>query len=66
MHYRNQNSEEFLQRMGAQQLRKYVADIVRVTREKFVRYGLTYFWIGALLAVPAVRFYSATARSACY
>jgi len=40
--------------VGPQQLRKYVADVVRVTREKVVRYGLTYFWIGALLALPAL------------
>jgi hypothetical protein len=56
MHYRNQQFEEFYNGWARNNYENTWPDIVRVTREKFVRYGLTYFWIGALLAVPAVPF----------
>src|SRR5258706_2734698 len=56
MHYRNPQFEEFYNGWARNNYENTWPDIVRVTREKFVRYGLTYFWIGALLAVPAVPF----------
>jgi hypothetical protein len=54
MHYRNQQFEDFYNGWARNNYENTWPDIVRVTREKIVRYGLTYFWIGALLAVPAI------------
>jgi hypothetical protein len=54
MHYRNAQFEEFYNGWARDNYENTWADVVRVTREKVVRYGLTYFWVGALLAVPAV------------
>ena len=56
MHYRNPQFEEFYNGWARDNYENTWADIVRVTREKIVRYGLTYFWIGTLLALPAVPF----------
>jgi hypothetical protein len=56
MHYRNQQFEDFYNGWARDNYENTWADVVRVTREKVVRYGLTYFWIGALLALPAVPF----------
>jgi hypothetical protein len=54
MHYRNQQFEDFYNGWARNNYENTWPDIERVTREKIVRYGLTYFWIGALLAVPAI------------
>src|SRR6266404_5767152 len=54
MHYRNAQFEEFYNGWARDNYENTWADMVRVTREKVVRYGLTYFWIGALLALPAI------------
>ena len=54
MHYRNAQFEDFYNGWARDNYENTWADMVRVTREKVVRYGLTYFWIGALLALPAI------------
>jgi hypothetical protein len=54
MHYRNAQFEEFYNGWARDNYENTWQDVVRVTREKVVRYGLTYFWIGALLALPAL------------
>ena len=54
MHYRNAQFEEFYNGWARDNYENTWADMVRVTREKVVRYGLTYFWIGALLTLPAI------------
>src|SRR6266404_2593777 len=56
IHYRNQQFEDFYNDWERNNYDNTWPDIVRVTKEKFVRYGLTYFWIGALLALPAIPF----------
>jgi hypothetical protein len=56
MHYRNQQFEDFYNGWARDNYENTWPDIVRVTREKVVRYGLTYFCIGALLALPAMPF----------
>jgi hypothetical protein len=56
MHYRNPQFEEFYNGWARDNYENTWPDIVRVTKEKVVRYGLTYFWIGVLLALPAVPF----------
>jgi hypothetical protein len=54
MHYCNAQFEEFYNGWARDNYENTWQDVVRVTREKVVRYGLTYFWIGALLALPAL------------
>ena len=54
MHYRNQQFEDFYNGWARDNYGNTWPDVVRVTREKVVRYGLTYFWVGALLALPVV------------
>ena len=54
MHYRNAQFEEFYNGWARDNYENTWQDVVRVTREKVVRYGLTYFWVGALLALPAL------------
>jgi hypothetical protein len=56
MHYRNQQFEEFYNGWERNNYDNTWPDIVRVSEEKLVRYGLNYFWIGALLALPALPF----------
>src|SRR6266478_6446751 len=56
MHYRNQQFEDFYNGWERENYDNTWADIVRVSEEKLVRYGLTYFWIGELLALPAIPF----------
>ena len=56
MHYRNQQFEDFYNGWARDHYENTWPDIVHVTREKLVRYGLTYFWIGALLTLPAIPF----------
>jgi hypothetical protein len=56
MHYHNQQFEVFYNGWERNNYDNTWPDIVRVSEEKLVRYELTYFWIGLLLAVPAVPF----------
>src|SRR5258708_38417942 len=56
MHYANQEFEEFYNGWERNNYNNTWPDIVRVSQEKLVRYGLTYFWIGELLALPAIPF----------
>jgi hypothetical protein len=56
IHYRNQEFEVFHNNWERNNYNNTWPDILRVSKEKVVRYGLTYFWIGVLLAVPAFPF----------
>jgi hypothetical protein len=56
MHYHNQQFEEFYNDWERNNYDNTWPDVVRVSEEKLVRYGLNYFWIGALLALPALPF----------
>jgi hypothetical protein len=56
MHYANHEFEEFYNGWERNNYNNTWPDIVRVSEEKLVRYGLTYFWIGELLALPAIPF----------
>src|SRR6266852_9324022 len=56
MHYANQQFEEFYHGWERNNYNNTWPDVVRVSEEKLVRYGLTYFWIGELLALPAIPF----------
>ena len=57
MHYANQQFEEFYNGWERNNYNNTWPDVVRVSEEKLVRYGLTYFWIGELLALPAIPFF---------
>jgi len=56
MHYRNQQFEVFYNDWERNNYNNTWPDIVRVTEEKLLRYGLNYFWVGILLAVPTLPF----------
>src|SRR6266436_692773 len=56
MHYANQEFEEFYNGWERNNYNNTSPDIVRVSEEKLVRYGLTYFWVGEFLALPAIPF----------
>jgi hypothetical protein len=56
MHYRNQQFEDFYNGWERENYHTNRADALRVTREKLFRGGVTYFWPGLLLALPAVPF----------
>jgi hypothetical protein len=56
MHYANQQFEEFYNGWERNNYNNTWPDVVRVSEEKLVRYGLTYFWIGEFLALPAIPF----------
>jgi hypothetical protein len=54
--YRNQQFEDFYSGWEREDYDNKLADIVRVTEEKLIRCGLAFFWMGELLALPAVVF----------
>src|SRR5260370_1037657 len=56
IHYANPQFEEFYNGWERTNYNNTLPDIVRVSEEKLVRYGLTYFWVGELLALPAIPF----------
>jgi hypothetical protein len=56
MHYRNQQFEDFYNGWERENYHANRADVVRVSWEKIFRGGITYFWPGLLLALPALPF----------
>jgi hypothetical protein len=56
MHYRNRPFEVFYNMWERNSYDNTWPDVARVSEEKLVRYSLNYFWIGLLLAVPALPF----------
>ena len=56
MHYRNQQFEDFYNGWERENYHRTRADIFRVSWEKLFRGGVTYFWPGLLLALPALPF----------
>src|SRR5580704_17410767 len=53
MHYRNQQFEDFYNGWERDNYHTNRADALRVSWEKIFRCGVTYFWPGLLLALPA-------------
>jgi hypothetical protein len=53
-HYRNAQFEDFYNGWERENYDNTWADVARVSQEKVVRCGLTYFWCGELLLLPAV------------
>jgi hypothetical protein len=56
MRYRNQQFEDFYNGWERENYHTNRADALRVSWEKIFRCGITYFWPGLLLALPAVPF----------
>jgi len=56
MHYRNQQFEDFYNGWERENYHNNRADVLRVSWEKLFRGGITYFWPGLLLALPALPF----------
>jgi len=56
MHYRNQQFEDFYNGWERGNYHNNRADALRVSEEKLFRGGVTYFWPGLLLALPALPF----------
>jgi hypothetical protein len=56
MHYRNQQFEDFYNGWERENYHHNRADLLRVSWEKLFRGGITYFWPGLLLALPALPF----------
>jgi hypothetical protein len=56
MHYRNQQFEDFYNGWERENYNNTWADVVRVSEEKVIRCGLTYFWVGELLLLPTLPF----------
>jgi hypothetical protein len=56
MHYRNQQFEDFYNAWERENYHNNRADVLRVSGEKVFRGGITYFWPGLLLALPALPF----------
>jgi hypothetical protein len=56
MHYRNQQFEDFYNGWERENYHTNRADALRVSREKVFRCGITYFWPGLFLALPALPF----------
>ncbi|MGA2428558.1 MAG: hypothetical protein ABSH13_08645 [Candidatus Acidiferrum sp.] len=56
MHYRNQQFEDFYNGWERENYHNNRADVIRVSWEKLFRGGITYFWLGLLLALPALPF----------
>jgi hypothetical protein len=54
MHYRNEQFEEFYNGWERENYDNTWADVRRVTVEKAGRFAVTYFWMGELLALPAI------------
>jgi hypothetical protein len=53
MHYRNQQFEDFYNGWERENYHNNKADLLRVSFEKVFRGGVTYFWPGLLLVLPA-------------
>src|SRR6266478_2203902 len=56
MRYRNQQFEDFYNGWERENYDNTWADVVRVSEEKLIRCGLTYFWFGEILLLPALPF----------
>jgi hypothetical protein len=56
LHYRNQQFEDFYNGWERENYHTNRADALRVSWEKAFRCGITYFWPGLLLALPALPF----------
>jgi hypothetical protein len=56
LHYRNQQFEDFYNGWERENYDTNRRDALRVTGEKLFRCGITYFWTGLLLALPAAPF----------
>jgi hypothetical protein len=56
MQYRNEQFEDFYNGWERGNYDNTWADARRVTHEKLVRCGIAYFWVGELLALPAIPF----------
>src|SRR6266478_2881451 len=56
IHYRNQQFEDFYNGWERDNYDNTWADVARVSEEKLIRCSLTYFWVGELLALPAIPF----------
>ncbi len=56
MRYRNQQFEDYYNGWERENYGNTWADVVRVSKEKLTRCGLTYFWCGELLLLPALPF----------
>jgi hypothetical protein len=56
MHYRNQQFEDFYNGWERENYDNTWPDIVRVSEEKLIRCGLTYFWCGEFLLLPVLPF----------
>src|SRR5258708_27206833 len=54
--YRNQQFEDYFNHSEPEHYHTTWADVVRVSEEKLIRCGLTYFWCGELLLLPALPF----------
>jgi len=55
-HYRNQQFEDFYNGWERGNYHGTWSDALRVSGEKLMRYGLTYFWVGELLVLPVFPF----------
>src|SRR6266446_8683609 len=56
MHYRNQQFEDFYNGWERENYDNTWPDVWRVSVEKLGRCAITYFWVGELLALPAIPF----------
>jgi len=56
IHYRNQQFEDFYNGWERENYDNTWADVARVSTEKLGRCAITYFWVGELLALPAIPF----------
>jgi hypothetical protein len=56
MHYRNQQFEDFYNGWEREGYENTWSDVWRVSTEKLGRFAITYFWVGELLALPAIPF----------
>jgi hypothetical protein len=56
MHYRNQQFEDFYNLWERDNYNNTWDDVARVSEEKLIRCGLTYFWVGEFLLLPALPF----------
>src|SRR6266852_5497992 len=54
--YRNQQFEDYYNGWERENYGNTWTDVVRVSEEKLIRCGLTYFWVGELLLLPALSF----------
>ena len=55
-HYNNQQFEDFYNGWERENYDNSWADVVRVSEEKVIRYGITYFWVGEFFLLPAIPF----------